>query len=112
MVEGEDEKPVQKIQAQDGPRTNGSKSHDVRRNTSGQKGDGHVNGMEWESKWAKETRPQKEIFRDNLEVKVDTIVSLVLVRYEALLTIRRRWDQHPRILFFLRLSSTNAITFQ
>jgi hypothetical protein len=89
MVEGEDEKPVQMGQAQDGAHTNGSKRHERGRDTSRQKGDGHVNGTEWESNWAKATRPQKELLRDNFEVKVDTIVSPIVIIHEASLTIHR-----------------------
>jgi hypothetical protein len=80
MVEGEDQKPVQMGQTQDDARTNGNKGQGRGRDTSGQESDGYVNGKGWESKWAEGSRPQKELLRDNFEVKVDTIVSLMLIR--------------------------------
>lgn len=75
MVDGEHEKAVPMGKTQDGAHTNGSKGHEGGFGTSGQESDGHVNGTEWERKWAMGARPQKELLRDNFEVKVDTVVN-------------------------------------
>jgi hypothetical protein len=109
MVEGEDGTPVQMGQTQDSTRTNGSRGHERGRATSGQEGNGLVKETEWDSKWTMGMRPQKELLRDNLEVKVDTVVSLPALRPNVELTPCRRFSRLPRLPCFLELFTINAM---